>query len=545
MITPLLLSLLALTVVEPPPPAGQISLASRDWTVVLDGARAWSIHHVDYQGQLVAHDRGAQTVCLDAGQGLIGGTNHEGGPETCSALTLEVDGETAPFEVGRTYQGATVTAVRVSRLDQLQETQTIQVTDDQLTVKVELEAMADQPVKQLLGFLMNWQTRFDRWAALKQTGDRIDGEFSEDNGRVISAPAAWACIYDSEAKLGFVSWSTTPPDLRKGGTGTSFWDAKNYHKQFLSIMGNSELAKGETLQAEIHVSGFQAAPDAWIDRAQEIAGVEADPTAALTPGLLTVTTRDWRVVFDPSRAWTIYETAYQGESASHHNGFHGAVINTGVPAKEGTTSGWLGTGHNEGGQEQVLQTSFALDGQPLKPKAGVAVTGSRFELVKDSLIGKLEHHAQITVTDDRITEHHTFEATADQPVVTMYAFMHCWEPTFDQWIAQPAEGDRLSGEFQSDDNNEVNQDVTWSAIYDSGRGFGVVTAYPEAYPSHDRGAGTFYWDKSNYHKQYLNIWGKGTIGAGTKLDYTLVLQGFKAAAGEWRAKAAALAAGAF
>jgi len=41
----------------------------------------------------------------------------------------------------------------------------------------------------------------------------------------------------------------------------------------------------------------------------------------------------------------------------------------------------------------------------------------------------------------------------------MYAFMHCWEPSFDQWVAQPLEGELLSGTFNDDNANEVSQEV--------------------------------------------------------------------------------------
>lgn len=546
MTTPLLCAFLSLTAVEPPPAAGQVTLASRDWTLVLDGARAWALHHVDYQGTLVAHDQGCQSPCLDAGGGWIGGPLHDGGYEQCLELTFEVDGETCPFEVGRTYQGATVTARRVSMLDQLKATQTIVVTDDRVTFRSELEATRTQPVSQLYGFLLNWSPRFDRWAALKQSGAQVDGAFTNSKSRFVTATTAWSGLYDTAAKQGFVTWSTTRPDYQPGAGGTSYWDQPNYHKQILSLMGKGELAAGATLQSEVLLAGFSAEPDAWIAQAAALAGVTADPAAAALPGTLTVTTRDWTVTFDGTRAWTIQKTAYRGLSASHENGFHGAVINTGVPAKEGTTSGWIGTGHTEGGQEQVAQVSFEADGQPYDLKDGELVKASIFVLQKDSTIGALRHRATITVSDDRIVEHHSFEATAAQPVVTMYAFMHCWEPTFDQWLAQAIDGDDLlSGTFDNANDNEVAQDVAWSAIYDSGRQLGIVTAYPAAYRAHDGGQGTFYWDRSNYHKQYLNVWGKGTISAGTKLDYTLSLQGFQAAPGDWRTKAAALAASAF
>jgi len=546
MTTPLLLTLLTFAAVEPPPDQGQVTLASREWTLVLDGARAWALHHVDYQGTLVAHDKGCQSPCLDAGGGWIGGPLHDGGYEQCLELTFEVDGETCPFELGRTYQGATVTARRVSMLDQLKATETIVVTDDRVTFKSELEATATQPVSQLYGFLMNWEPRFDRWAALKQNGSRVDGTFTNSKARYVSATTAWSGLYDSAAKQGFVTWSTTTPDYQAGAGGTNYWDQPNYHKQILSLMGKGELPAGTRLQCEVLLAGFTAEPDAWIAKAADLAGVTVEPQTAPLPTTLTVMTRDWTVTFDQTRGWTIQKTAYRGQSASHQNGFHGAVINTGVPLKEGTTAGWIGTGHTEGGQEQVSQVAFQVDGQPYDLKNGDTVKASAFVLDKDSMIGALRHHATITVSDDRIVEHHTFEATAEQKVVTMYAFMHCWEPSFDQYLAQPVNGDDLlSGSFDNANDNEISQDVRWSAIYDSGRGLGMVTAYPEAYLAHDGGKGTFYWDRSNYHKQYLNVWGPGTIPAGTQLDYTLSLQGFTAAAGDWQTKAAALAASAF
>ncbi len=376
MTTPLLFTCLALAAVEPPPPQGQVTLASRDWALVLDGERAWSLYQVGFQGQLVAHDKGAQTPCLDAGGGWIGGPLHDGGWEQCLELTLEVDGETAPFEAGRTYQGATVTARRVSLLDQLKLSQTITVTDDRLTFQVELTALANQPVSQLYGFLLNWSPRFDRWAALKQTGAQVDGSFTNGKGRFVNATTAWSGLYDSAAKQGFVSWSTTAPDYQTGAGSTHYWDQPNYHKQILSLMGKGQLTEGQSLQCEVFLAGFAAEPDAWIAKAAELAGVKADPQIAALPGELTVTTRDWTVTFDANRAWTIQQTAY-GASGLHRNGFHGAVINTGVPLKEGTTIAGSAPGIRRRA-EQVEQISFQVDGQPYDLQTGSVIQARTF-----------------------------------------------------------------------------------------------------------------------------------------------------------------------
>jgi hypothetical protein len=244
--------------------------------------------------------------------------------------------------------------------------------------------------------------------------------------------------------------------------------------------------------------------------------------------LVTAETRDFKVMFNEKSAWTLYEIHYRGTMMAGHNGFYGAVIT--LPGKS-----FVGTGHTEGGQEQVEKVELLVDGRkrPLEDKA--SYKGHRVLLKKTSMIDKLKHSATIEVTDDRIREHHEFTAAEDEAVNLMYAFMHPWVPTTKYWIARPLEGELLRGEFVSDKAMKMKADVRWIALYDPTTKKGMVAAYPK--PVAGKGLKNSYWDQPHYHKLYFQTLASETIKAGTSFEYEIVLAGFESPLEGWEKKA--------
>ncbi len=276
----------------------------------------------------------------------------------------------------------------------------------------------------------------------------------------------------------------------------------------------------------------------WALLGMLVTGLAAVPTE----GVVTAATRDWVVPFDGTRCWTIRQLSYRDRLVSHANGFHGTVIATGRPVKPGTQASFIGTGHDEGGREQVETVTIEHGGETAEPVPGRRYEGAPFVLRKQSRLAALRHQAEISILDDRLVEHHRYEAIEDQPVALLYAFMHCWQPTFGRFAAQLPDGQRLTGSFASRGGHQVDRDVQWSAIYDDAARVGVLTCYPEVYRAQWHGAGTFYWDLDRYHKQYLHLLGKGVITKGTRYDLTVVVRAFTAPPEQWVETAAALAA---
>ncbi len=545
-----------------PPASGIITAKSGDWAATFDSGRAWSLHHLDFQGETVAHEKGAQCASVDSGvpgadgkAGWVGGTNNIGGKEIAESLEILVDDQAVEFENKKVYEGAKVTVRRQTTLLNLKQLNEVTVTKDGLANHVRLEAVEDQPIKGFYGAMFNWQKSFDKWAGFNQgklsQGD-LAGSVTPGRG------ASWIAVFDSSKKRGLVTRLDQP--LVVGGQPALLLIscAAGYQKQILDIKGGASVAKGTVIEFTLITGGVTAEPDQWVEAVAKLAGTDLKQAVALAPteagpvGMIVAKTRDWTVAFDAERAWTIHHTEFRGRQASHSQGFHGAVINTGITAAGEPGVGWIGTGHTEGGREQVKEVKLELDGQPVALEAGKTYAGRTFKLVKDSQMGQLKHHAELTVADDRITEHHQFEASDDQKIATMYAFMHCWEPRFTRYAAELADGTMVAAEFETGPGNDAKggkqqlcKDAKWSAIFDEATGTGMVTAYPEVYPAQSKGSGTHYWDLQRYHKQYLNIHGAGTIPKGWKLDCTLVLQGFEAKPDTWVETAGKLARAAF
>jgi len=252
--------------------------------------------------------------------------------------------------------------------------------------------------------------------------------------------------------------------------------------------------------------------------------------------LVTVETRDFKVMFNEKAAWTLYEISYKGTVVCGHNGYYGAVL---IP-KGGK---FIGTGHTDGGQEQVEKVELTVDGvkRPLTDKA--IYKGHKIVLKKNSMIDKLKHTATLEITDDQIREHHDFTATEDEAMHLMYAFMHPWVPTTKYWIGMPLQGgDLLRGEFANDKGFKMRADVRWTAVYDPTNKNGMVAAYPK--PIAGKLHKNAYWDQPHYHKLYFQTFSDDTVKAGTAWDYEIVLRGFEATEKEWEKKATSVAAAA-
>ena len=248
--------------------------------------------------------------------------------------------------------------------------------------------------------------------------------------------------------------------------------------------------------------------------------------------LVTVQTRDFKVMFNEKSAWTLYEIHYKGTMMAGNNGFYGAVISL-------LGKSFVGTGHTDSGQEQVEKVELTVDGQKKALTDKAEYKGHRIVLKKKSIIDKLKHAATIEITDDHLREHHDFTATADEAVHLMYAFMHPWVPTTKYWIGMPLEGDLLRGEFQNDKAMKMKADVRWTACYDPTAKKGMLAAYPKPVPG--KGIKNAYWDQPHYHKLYFQTLNDETVKAGTTWDYELVLRGFESPEEQWEKTATSLA----
>ncbi|MBI2298314.1 MAG: hypothetical protein HYU66_05070 [Armatimonadetes bacterium] len=556
---PLLCAMLTVAAVEPPD-AGEFTVASRDWAVTFAADHAWSIHHIDYRGALVVNSAGANGTAVETGTPVdpnlpnswIGGSLTGGGREQKVSVGLSVDGKETFLRAGRRYEGAELVVTRESRLADLEQTFTVIVTGDRVVEHVRLRALRTTTPDNLYLFMHNWELRFSTWAAGSSAEDRRDGHFDGRAAEAVAGDARWYAVYDPVAKLGVLTCHPRPVERRPGARGLVNWQTPVYHKQYYAVAAKSTLEKGTAIDQTCCLRAFASEPDGWALEAEKLAAgtwppepAAPQPAApeqgAVPAGILGARVGDWTVWFDPERCWTIHHLDYRGRTLSHEHGFHGLVIATGIPKTQGNGSSFVGTGHTEGGREQVEGVELSVDGRTLPAETGRLHEGRQFRLVKHSRIDQLVHVAEITITPEAVFEHHRVEAVAEQPLKLLYAFMHCWQPSFTLWAAADADGKELGGKLESNQDFDINTDVRWSALYDETARLGVVTSYPEVYRAAAGGLGTRIWDLDRYHKQYLHLRGPGALPAGFVLDCTLRLQAFTAAPDGWVAAAKALA----
>jgi hypothetical protein len=267
-----------------------------------------------------------------------------------------------------------------------------------------------------------------------------------------------------------------------------------------------------------------------------LASIQPAPAAPLKPGppdVVTIETRDLKVEFAGDRAWTPERIFHKGELVCDKNGFYGTVF-----AEEGGK--WIGTGHNEGGIEQVESVELTVDGKswPLTDKA--LYRGHRGEIHKKSMIGPLKLEANYVVLDDCLLERHRYEVTKDVKIGTLYAFMHPWLPRTTEWIAQKTAGSFLEGAFDNSGDFKLKDDPKWTASYDPQNHRAMLCWYPS--PLAGQGIKTGYWDKAVYHKLYNQLYAHAEVKAGDKFEAAVVVRGVEVDPAHWKEAAKSLAA---
>lgn len=250
------------------------------------------------------------------------------------------------------------------------------------------------------------------------------------------------------------------------------------------------------------------------------------------PAIVTIQSRDFRVEFAGDRAWTIHRIFFKGALVADKNGFYGTVL-----AAEGGK--WIGTGHNEGGIEQVENVTLTVDEieRPLADKA--VYEGRRSQIRKRSAIGPLLLDASYTVMDDAILEKHAYEAASDVKISILYAFMHAWLPATTEWTAEKTNGSRTEGAFDNAGDFEIKDDVKWTALYDPGTRVAMLAWYPT--PLAGQGIKTAYWDKTVYHKLYNQVLSHAFVSKGSRFDASMIVRGVASDPPSWKTAASNLA----
>ena len=239
----------------------------------------------------------------------------------------------------------------------------------------------------------------------------------------------------------------------------------------------------------------------------------------------------YRVSINPGLRYTIRILEFDNCRLGTPTGFYGTVM---APQ----SGKYIGSGHTEGGCEQVIKISFTADGKEINPAPGSTVEAAKITMRKVSQLDNLLFQIEITVSGEGIVEQKRFTALKDQPVQLLYIFLACWSHTTTNWLAETAAGQMLTGnfdgKFEGTNRWHLQEDLKWAANYDAAAGKGLVMYFPEVIKGKGRKAA--FWEiKKAYNKFYLMLDTPATYPAGYKSpDYTLIIKGYGASPENWK-----------
>lgn len=235
---------------------------------------------------------------------------------------------------------------------------------------------------------------------------------------------------------------------------------------------------------------------------------------------------DLQIRFESRSFWTLYRIDYQETrlGLDRWGSHYGSVINfPGV--------GWIGSGHTENEDEQILELSLWADGKPLEPPPAM-LSAHKLKLIKKSRIRDFLLTTEIEIHDNQIVEDVRLTAEKATPVNLIYHFMHPWTATATDYLAELPDGSHVEGAFQGDRGHRIDQAVRWSAIYDASTSKGAVT-YVVDVPEEDDWR-TRYWDfPDRYRKHYLVTFLDRTVPAGEEFHYRVRNAFFEADSEQW------------
>lgn len=256
--------------------------------------------------------------------------------------------------------------------------------------------------------------------------------------------------------------------------------------------------------------------------------------AAASPDTVTLFSGKYEINVSPKYKWTVRGISYSGIKMGLPSGYYGTVM----AAKSGK---YIGSGHSEGGTEQIKNLTIEVDGQKIAPQPGVSLTGKKIVIYKESMFDKLLFQTRLELTADGLSEQKRFKALADQPVSVMYLTLLCWSRKTTDWLAEKQDGKVVAGTFGTDYKGKsrwhLMKDINWAAIYDRNQNCGMLIAHPSRLKS--KNIKYCFWEVRNiYNKYYFQFDTPKIITKGyTSPISFLILQGFNASQEEWRSNA--------
>lgn len=224
--------------------------------------------------------------------------------------------------------------------------------------------------------------------------------------------------------------------------------------------------------------------------------------------------------------WTLYRIEYLGKRIGEdvYGSHYGHVFNfKGV--------GFIGSGHVENEEEQMLELKLEIDGVPVTEVRADYPAVKSLTLTRRAKVRTLEVSSVLKIADNRIDEAVEVTALADTELNYGYICMYPWVTGFSDYAVLDDKSD-IRGKFTDSKKFLIDRPVTKVAIYNAALGIGVETTVMEAVNAEPRAER--YWDvPGRYRKHYGAVALNRMLKAGEKLRYRTVTTPFQAGAEDW------------
>jgi hypothetical protein len=260
-----------------------------------------------------------------------------------------------------------------------------------------------------------------------------------------------------------------------------------------------------------------------------VAASAAEPAASplMKAPPITLQSGDLSLRIQPSRAWTFDEIRFKGDLLNNPGAFSGLVFNLG-------SGKFVGSGHHEGGSEEVLKVQLTVDGQPADYMHGGVFTGD-VELTKESNLLAANLKSVLRLKDGALECEQTVTPREDIALDQVYAFMFSWTTQTTEWMALTNKDQLREGDFSDTTKAwELTDNVQWTSIYNPEYKVAAVTIFP---PDSQVGVGAVkhgYWNVKAYHKQYYQTISKSTLEKDKTYHWQVKVLFVPAEAAQWK-----------
>ncbi|MBU0610354.1 MAG: hypothetical protein KKI08_20905 [Armatimonadetes bacterium] len=236
------------------PEDGLLTLKTAHYTVPMSAKQAWTIQRLLFDGNVIAHERGFYgTVLIPVGSNWWGTGHTEGGREIVKALQLLVDGKEQPIEMDKEVSGQKLTLVKDSVIWKLKCHSEVEVTDDFIRERTQLEALEDIELKLLYYFMHCFVPSTTKWAAELPDGAFTEGALKSEGGFAVNQDTRWVAQFEPNWQYGLLCY--TPQVVSGPGSGAKIWDldATRYHKFYYQANGPRQFKQGDKLDYTVLV----------------------------------------------------------------------------------------------------------------------------------------------------------------------------------------------------------------------------------------------------------------------------------------------------